>query len=65
MSEKAAKEIRETIKSWKLHRRGNESLEDIAREVNPVIRGWVNYYGQYYKSYMNRTLMLIERRLTK
>ena len=65
MSEKAAKDIRETIKSWKLHRRGNESLEDIAREVNPVVRGWVNYYGRYYKSHMNRTLVLIERRLTK
>lgn len=65
MSNKAAKNIREVIKSWKLHRRVNESLEDIARAINPVVRGWVNYYGRYYKSHMYKTLATIERRLIK
>lgn len=65
MSDKAAKNIRETIKSWKLHRRVNETLEDIARAINPIVRGWVNYYGRFYKTHMYRTLAQIERRLTK
>ena len=26
----------------------NQSLEEIARFVNPYVRGWVNYYGRYY-----------------
>ena len=30
--------------------RNNQSLEDIARLVNPSVRGWVNYYGRFYRS---------------
>ena len=30
--------------------RNNQSLEDVARLVNPVVRGWMNYYGRYYRS---------------
>lgn len=65
MSDKAAKNIRETIKSWKLHRRVNQTLEDIARAINPIVRGWINYYGRFYKTHMYRTLAQIELRLIK
>jgi RNA-directed DNA polymerase len=30
--------------------RNNQSLEDLAQLVNPVIRGWMNYYGRFYRS---------------
>jgi len=30
--------------------RNNQRLEDLARVVNPVMRGWMNYYGRYYRS---------------
>ncbi|MFF4796636.1 group II intron maturase-specific domain-containing protein [Streptomyces sp. NPDC001276] len=23
---------------------------DLARKINPIVRGWVNYYGAFYKS---------------
>jgi len=26
------------------------SLNDIAKEYNPVLRGWINYYGEYNRS---------------
>ena len=32
------------------------SLEDIAREFNPILRGWINYYGKYNRSVMNSVL---------
>jgi hypothetical protein len=50
VSNKAAKKIRQTVRSWKLHRLTDKSLEDFAHIFNPVIRGWINYYGSYYKS---------------
>ena len=28
----------------------DKSIEDLAHIFNPVIRGWINYYGQFYKS---------------
>lgn len=50
VSNKASVEIRRIMRSWRLHRRSDESLEDLSRFSNPILRGWINYYGQYYKS---------------
>ncbi len=51
MSAKAAKAVRATIREWRLaSTRNNQSLEDLARLINPVVRGWMNYYGRYYRS---------------
>ena len=36
-------------RSWKIHRWTHLSIEELATSFNPVIRGWINYYGQYYK----------------
>jgi len=30
--------------------RADRSLEDIAKECNPILRGWINYYGRYNPS---------------
>ncbi len=49
MSAKAATKIRHTVRKWRrlpTHQR----LEEVARVINPVVRGWVNYYGRYYRS---------------
>ena len=49
VSNKAANSIRATIRSWRLGAtRNNQSLEEIAKFVNPYVRGWVNYYGRFY-----------------
>jgi len=36
--------------SWRLHRRVNLTLDDLAAEVNPVLRGWLAYYAAFYPS---------------
>jgi RNA-directed DNA polymerase len=30
--------------------RNNQRLEELAALVNPVVRGWMNYYGRFYRS---------------
>jgi len=51
ISNKAAKAIRQTIREWRMaSTRNNQRLEDLARVVNPVVRGWMNYYGRFYRS---------------
>jgi len=48
---KAAKAIRRTIRGWRMSgSRNHQRLEDLARLVNPVVRGWLNYYGRFYRS---------------
>jgi len=55
MSNAATKKICSTMRSWRFHRRSDKSLEDLSRISNSIVRGWINYYGQYYKSALYRT----------
>lgn len=50
VGDQAVREMRRTIRRWRLHRRSDLDLEDIARWINPIIRGWITYYGRFYKS---------------
>lgn len=51
VSAKAAKAIRHTMRrQWKIARRTDKDLTDLARMFNPTIRGWVNYYGRFWRS---------------
>ncbi|MEW6374992.1 MAG: reverse transcriptase domain-containing protein, partial [Thermodesulfobacteriota bacterium] len=54
ISNEATKSIQEMVRSWKLHRRSDKTLTDLSRMYNPIIRGWINYYGSYYKSALYR-----------
>ena len=38
------------VASWRLHRRTTWSLKDLAEEVNPALRGWLNYFTAFYPS---------------
>ncbi len=64
-SVKALKAIRQTVRGWALHNRSDKSLEDLARMFNSHIRGWISYYGRYYKSALYPTLRHIDRILAR
>jgi group II intron reverse transcriptase/maturase len=65
VSDKALKAIRREVRSWRLPRRSDKSLDDLARMFNPIIRGWINYYGRYYKSALYPTLRHIDVKLAR
>jgi RNA-directed DNA polymerase len=50
VSDEAAKRIRRQIRSWRLHLRSGSTLGDLAQAINPIVRGWINYFGRFYKS---------------
>ncbi|MBN2562638.1 MAG: group II intron reverse transcriptase/maturase [Phycisphaerae bacterium] len=51
ISIRAAKAIRQTIRDWRMaSTRNNQRLEDLAQLTNPAVRGWMNYYGRFYRS---------------
>ena len=56
MSNKAGKEMRQKSRRWNLQLRSDKSLEDLSRIFSPIIRGWINYYGSFYKSALYPTL---------
>jgi RNA-directed DNA polymerase len=57
VSTKATNSIRETIRSWRIGgSRNSQSLEEIAHFVNAFVRGWVNYYANFYPSALTPVL---------
>lgn len=65
VSNKAGKAIREKIREWKLSARSGSDINTLAAEVNPVLRGWINYYGHYYKSELQDVLKYLNLILKK
>lgn len=61
----AAKRVRKEIRSWRLHRRSDLDLIDLARMVNPIVQGWLNYYGRFYKSRLYPILSNIDQYLVR
>ena len=59
-SDEALKRVRQTVRSWSIPRRSDKSLNDLANMFNCYIRGWINYYGRYYKSALYPTLRHID-----
>lgn len=65
VSAKAAKSIRQTIRSWEIHRWTHLSIEELAAFVNPTLRGWINYYGRFYKSLLAPVLGQLDYALVR
>lgn len=64
VSKQALSSMRAETRERSFRNRTDMSLEGIAEEYNPVLRGWLNYYGRYNRSslypmlgHFNRTLV--------
>ena len=65
VSEEALKAIRRQARKYKMHLRCDKTLKDLSNLFDPILRGWVNYYGNFYKSATYLTLEHINRRLVR
>jgi len=65
ISKKAVKKISDEIRKWYLHRRTAESIEDLAKMLNPKLRGWFNYYGRFNPSALRPTERLVGQSLVR
>jgi len=63
--DRAAKTMRSVLRRWKLSHRDDLSLEELMRWLQPVVRGWVNYYGRFYPSALPRALYTVDALLVR
>lgn len=63
ISEAERKRLGREIRGWHLRRWTGQSLDDLAREINPKVRGWIGYYGRYLLSELRPLLWRINQHL--
>ncbi|MDT3443837.1 group II intron reverse transcriptase/maturase [Pseudofrankia sp. BMG5.37] len=53
------------IRSWRIHCRTGGTLDDLANMMNPIVRGWMNYWGRFNRYEMFSLLRRINAYLMK
>jgi len=56
MSTEALKAKGGELRAMRIHRRSGSSLNDLVEWLNPIVRGWMTYYGRFYRSEMTPLL---------
>jgi RNA-directed DNA polymerase len=65
ISKEALTRISAQVRSWRLHRRTGQEFTDLARWMNPIVGGWIQYYGAFYKSALYSLLQRINTYLMR
>jgi RNA-directed DNA polymerase len=65
VSPEALKKMGEQVRQWRIHTRTRHDLNELAALVNPVVAGWMNYYGRFYRSQLYPLLKRINTYLMR
>jgi RNA-directed DNA polymerase len=65
VSPSALKAMRSTVRDLNIRRQTQLSLADIARTLNPLVRGWIEYYGRYAPSALSPMLRYVNQTLVR
>jgi group II intron reverse transcriptase/maturase len=50
VSPAALKAVRSTVRDLNIRQLTQRSLDEIAKKLNPLLRGWIGYYGRYNRA---------------
>jgi hypothetical protein len=53
------------LRRLRIHRRTDLWLDELARWLNPIVAGWINYYGRYYRSALDPLLKRVNAYLRR
>jgi RNA-directed DNA polymerase len=65
VSRRAMTKMKGTVRAWRLKWCCEKSLKALSNMFNPIARGWIQYYGKYYKSALFPLAEQINRHLVK
>lgn len=65
MSPEALKAKGVRLRELRIHRRTDLTLNDLTRWLNPIVAGWMNFYGRFYHSAMEPLLLRVNAYLRR
>jgi RNA-directed DNA polymerase len=63
VSPTALNAMRKTMWRLKIHRRSDHSVQDISHQLNPILRGWLEYYGAFHVTAMAPVFRYFNKKL--
>ena len=65
ISPEALKAKGQMVRGWRLHMRTGASLDELAAAINPIVAGWIRYYGLFGRKVLNKLLRRVNTYLTR
>jgi RNA-directed DNA polymerase len=65
MSTEALQAKSDELRAMRIHHRTTSSLDDLAAWLNPIVAGWMGYYGRFYRSAMSPLLIRVSTYLRR
>jgi RNA-directed DNA polymerase len=65
ISPEALKAASDRLRALRIHRRNTVSLNDLAAWLNPIVAGWMHYYGRFYRSALHPLLWRVNTYLRR
>jgi RNA-directed DNA polymerase len=65
VSPEALKAMGQQVRKWRIHRRTRLELIEFADWINPIVSGWMTYYGRFYRSQLYPLLRRINTYLMR
>jgi RNA-directed DNA polymerase len=65
VSRDALKKMGQEVRRWRINLRTTSDIAALAEWMNPVIRGWMNYYGKFYRTELDGLLRRINTYLVR
>jgi group II intron reverse transcriptase/maturase len=59
ISPEALKAKGDRLREMRIHRRTDLTLDDLAAWLNPIVAGWMRYYGRFYRSRLYPLLLRV------
>ena len=63
VSVKSMRSMNEKMRKWEVLKKSDNTIQEIAAVINPVLRGWINYYGKFYKTNLKKFMHIINVKL--
>jgi RNA-directed DNA polymerase len=65
ISTDALHKVSAQVRSWRVHLRTGHTLTELAHAINPIVRGWMQYYGAFYRTALHPLLKRINAYLLR
>jgi RNA-directed DNA polymerase len=63
VSAKSMKSMNEKMHELEVFNKTTNTIQEIAERINPVLRGWINYYGKFYKTKLREFMRIVNVKL--